>query len=106
MPSTVQILAGFDGSEGGATGSGFVLDTEGHVITNNHVVAGAADGGSIDVVDFEGTRHEATVVGRSSVYDLAVLKVGGHLLAAPPAWVPPRCSRSGTPSSRSARRSG
>jgi putative serine protease PepD len=75
LPSTVQILAGFDGTEGGATGSGFVLDTEGHVITNNHVVAGAADGGSIDVVDFEGTRHEATVVGRSSVYDLAVLKV-------------------------------
>ncbi|WP_104107583.1 trypsin-like peptidase domain-containing protein [Nocardioides sp. 616] len=75
LPSTVQILAGFDGSDGGATGSGFVLDTEGHVITNNHVVADAADDGTIDVVDSEGTTHTATVVGRSSVYDLAVLKV-------------------------------
>ena len=40
LPSTVQILAGgAAGSGSGATGSGFVLDSDGHVITNNHVVA-------------------------------------------------------------------
>ena len=78
LPSTVQIVAELDGREGGATGSGFVLDREGHVVTNDHVVASAAeDDGSIIVIDHQGQRLEATVVGRSSVYDLAVLAVEG-----------------------------
>jgi putative serine protease PepD len=78
LPSTVQIIAEFDGQAAGATGSGFVLDREGHVVTNNHVVASAAeDDGPIVVIDHEGERHEATVVGRSAVYDLAVLDVDG-----------------------------
>ena len=65
--------------QGGATGSGFVLDRQGHVITNNHVVADAADDdGPIEVVDQDGNRYEATVVGRSPVYDLAVLYVRGR----------------------------
>ncbi|SEB50307.1 putative serine protease PepD [Nocardioides exalbidus] len=76
LPSTVQIVAEFDGQAAGATGSGFVLDRDGHVVTNNHVVASAAsDDGPIVVIDQAGTRHEATIVGRSSVYDLAVLAV-------------------------------
>ncbi len=76
LPSTVQIIAAFDGEAGGATGSGFVLDRQGHIVTNNHVVASAAqDDGAIVVVDFEGARHDATVVGRSPVYDLAILQV-------------------------------
>ncbi|HYO41478.1 MAG TPA: trypsin-like peptidase domain-containing protein [Nocardioidaceae bacterium] len=80
LPSTVQIQAnggaetGDDG-EGGATGSGFVLDREGHVVTNNHVVADAADEGQIKVVGKDGRRHAATIVGRSPVYDLAILEV-------------------------------
>jgi putative serine protease PepD len=74
LPSTVQISAELDGQPNGATGSGFVLDRQGHVVTNNHVIAGAAaDGGEIQVVDQEGNRYDATVVGRSPVYDLAVL---------------------------------
>lgn len=78
LPSTVQIIAEYDGKAGGATGSGFVLDREGHVVTNNHVVASAADeGGAILVIDHAGVRHEARVVGRSPVYDLAVLQVDG-----------------------------
>ncbi len=78
LPSTVQIVAEFDGQAAGATGSGFVLDRDGHVVTNNHVVASAAeDDGPIVVIDHEGDRHEATVVGRSAVYDLAVLDVDG-----------------------------
>lgn len=76
LPSTVQILASFEGEDEGATGSGFVLDREGHIVTNNHVVQSAAqDDGPIKVVDFEGVRHDATVVGRSAVYDLAILKI-------------------------------
>ncbi|MCP3422765.1 trypsin-like peptidase domain-containing protein [Nocardioides pinisoli] len=78
LPSTVQIVAELDGQAGGATGSGFVLDREGHVVTNDHVVASAAeDDGPIVVIDHTGERLEASVVGRSSVYDLAVLSVEG-----------------------------
>nr|WP_237447948.1 trypsin-like peptidase domain-containing protein [Nocardioides flavescens] len=74
LPSTVQISAEYDGEAGGATGSGFVLDTEGHVVTNNHVVQQAAeDDGPIQIVDQDGNRYDAEVVGRSPVYDLAVL---------------------------------
>lgn len=74
LPSTVQISASLDGQDGGATGSGFVLDEQGHVVTNNHVIADAAeDDGPIQIVDQEGNRFDATVVGRSPVYDLAVL---------------------------------
>jgi putative serine protease PepD len=76
LPSTVQIIAEYDGQAGGATGSGFVLDRQGHVITNNHVVADAAsDDGPIEIVDQDGNRYDATIVGRSPVYDLAVLYV-------------------------------
>ncbi|MCW2813579.1 MAG: peptidase and chymotrypsin/Hap [Nocardioides sp.] len=76
LPSTVQIVAEFEGQDGGATGSGFVLDKAGHVITNNHVVASAAAAnGPVRVVDQEGNSYEARIVGRSPVYDLAVLQL-------------------------------
>ena len=76
LPSTVQILAQYQGQDDGATGSGFVLDTQGHFITNNHVVADAAENdGPIEVVDQDGNRYVATLVGRSPTYDLAVLYV-------------------------------
>jgi len=76
LPSTVQILAQYQGQDDGATGSGFVLDTQGHFITNNHVVADAAENdGPIEIVDQEGNRYDASVVGRSPTYDLAVLFV-------------------------------
>lgn len=74
LPSTVQISAEYQGEANGATGSGFVLDRQGHIITNNHVVADAAkDDGPIEIVDQDGNRYEATIVGRSPVYDIAVL---------------------------------
>ena len=76
LPSTVQILAQYQGTVDGATGSGFVLDTQGHYVTNNHVVADAAENdGPIEVVDQDGNRYDASVVGRSPTYDLAVLYV-------------------------------
>jgi putative serine protease PepD len=74
LPSTVQVVAEFEGEPGGATGSGFVLDRQGHVVTNNHVVESAAEAdGPIEIVDRDGNRYAAEVVGRSPVYDLAVL---------------------------------
>ena len=76
LPSTVQIVAQFEGQDDGATGSGFALDTQGHFVTNNHVVADAAENdGPIRIVDQNGNSYDATVVGRSPTYDLAVLFV-------------------------------
>ena len=69
LPGTVMIQVG------GSTGSGFVLDTQGRIMTNNHVVAAAADGGRIRVVFADGRRQNATLLGRSPSYDLAVIKV-------------------------------
>ena len=74
LPSTVQIVAEYDGKDQGATGSGFVLDDRGHIITNNHVVAQAdADNGPIEIIDQDGNHSKAKVIGRSTVYDVAVL---------------------------------
>ena len=76
LPSTVQIVAEYDGKAQGATGSGFVLDDQGHIITNSHVVAEAdEENGPIEVIDEKGNHYKATVVGRSTVYDIAVLSV-------------------------------
>ena len=70
------MLAQYQGKKDGATGSGFVLDRSGHYITNNHVVADAvAHHGPIEIIDQNGDRYPATVVGRSPTYDLAVLYV-------------------------------
>src|SRR6185312_4985996 len=55
-----------------AQGSGFVLDTDGHIVTNEHVVDGA---NSISVRFSDGTTRTATVVGTDPSTDLAVLKV-------------------------------
>lgn len=53
-------------------GSGFVYDTEGHIVTNNHVIAGAA---RITVNFADGTEAPATLVGTDPDSDLAVIKV-------------------------------
>jgi S1-C subfamily serine protease len=64
------------GQEGG-TGSGVVIDPAGYVLTNNHVVAPAADanGAQIEAIFHDGTRAPARIVGRDPKTDLAVVKV-------------------------------
>jgi len=57
---------------GEALGSGFVYDTQGHIVTNNHVVDGAT---KITVTFADGVEAAATVVGASADADLAVIKV-------------------------------
>jgi putative serine protease PepD len=63
------------GSAGAGTGSGEVISDAGYIMTNNHVIAVAASGGSVDVVFSDGTTVPATIVGRDPLTDLAVLKV-------------------------------
>jgi S1-C subfamily serine protease len=63
-----------ESSGGGvATGSGFLIDDEGHIVTNNHVVAGAT---KVEVkLGSSDTEHEAEVVGTDPATDVALLKV-------------------------------
>ncbi|GAA3502243.1 trypsin-like peptidase domain-containing protein [Streptomyces prasinosporus] len=75
LPSVVTLHV--SGSGEGGTGTGFVLDTRGHILTNDHVVEPAGDDGEITVTFHSGDTAEATVVGRDSGYDLAVVKVKG-----------------------------
>lgn len=75
LPSTVTISAG-SGAKAG-TGSGFAIDDQGHIMTNNHVVESAANGGRVDIQLQDGRAFPATIVGRSPAYDLAVIKVDG-----------------------------
>jgi putative serine protease PepD len=71
LPATVMIQVGR------GTGSGFLIDREGRIVTNNHVVAGAADGSKIRVIYSDGRRVNAVLLGRSASYDIAVIKASG-----------------------------
>jgi putative serine protease PepD len=74
LPSVVAIEVRT--TAGQATGSGFVLQEDGYILTNNHVVAAAADGnGDISVIFADGSEETAEIVGRTGDYDLAVIKV-------------------------------
>lgn len=63
---------------GSAEGSGVIIDDQGHVLTNNHVVGDAVDGG-LQVTLADGRVYDATVVGTDPTTDLAVI-----LLSDPP----------------------
>jgi len=74
-PSVVSInVTGQSATQGdfAATGTGFVIDTDGHIVTNNHVVDSANE---IEVNFLDGTIVKGSVVGLDPDSDLAVLKV-------------------------------
>ena len=79
IPAVVSIAV--SGGRNSGTGSGFFLDSDGFILTNNHVVESAANGGRITVETSDGKKYPATLVGRDSSYDLAVLKI--NVQAAP-----------------------
>jgi S1-C subfamily serine protease len=71
-PSVVYIAVTTSGLTGSGSGSGFVWDTEGHIVTNNHVVESA---NGIEVRFADHTTAQAKVVGTDPDNDLAVIKV-------------------------------
>ncbi|NUQ99905.1 MAG: PDZ domain-containing protein [Streptomyces sp.] len=77
LPSVVTLHV--SGADESGTGTGFVLDDQGHILTNNHVVEPAtgstAATGEISVTFNSGDTAKGTVVGRDSGYDLAVVQV-------------------------------
>jgi putative serine protease PepD len=81
-PSVVTIFA--TGRVAGGIGSGEVIRSDGYILTNNHVVAPAADGGTLEVQFNDGTKVPATLTGRDPAVDLAVVKVNETGLRAIP----------------------
>ena len=74
IPSVVSIEAST--KKGGATGTGFVIESNGYILTNNHVIAEAAtNNGEIDVTLNNGQKFVAKIIGRDASYDLAVIKI-------------------------------
>jgi 2-alkenal reductase len=80
-PSVVNIVITVDNEEvlgrdsifpAQGQGSGFVYDNQGHIVTNNHVIAEA---NKVEVTFFDGTIVEAEVMGKDPESDLAVIKV-------------------------------
>ena len=74
LPSTVFIQVSAGGE--GFTGSGFVFDNEGHIVTNEHVIAPALENdGEVVVIFSDGAEATAEINGATRDYDLAVLEV-------------------------------
>jgi S1-C subfamily serine protease len=65
----------------GAAGTGWIFDTQGHIVTNNHVVAGAQ---TITVTLYDGTKYTATGVQSDTQNDLAVIKISATNLKPAP----------------------
>ncbi len=81
LPSEVSIATESD--SGAGTGSGFIIDSGGMILTNNHVVDDVAlYGGEITVTLNNGQSYEGTIVGRDAPYDLAVIKIAANNLPA------------------------
>jgi len=73
-PSVVEIDS--TTTSGTDTGSGFFIQSNGYIMTNNHVIEAAVlDNSKITVKLANNTQYTATVVGRDTSYDLAVLKI-------------------------------
>ena len=81
LPSVVSINT--RSATGGGTGSGFVFDSNGYILTNNHVIAGVADGnGRLRVTLNNGDVYDGTIIGRDASYDLAIVKISANNLPA------------------------
>ncbi len=83
VPSVVMIKnvirGNYFSSGGTSTGSGFVISSDGYVVTNYHVVEG---GGTLSVVLYDGTEYSATLVGYDNANDVALLKAEAEGLQA------------------------
>ncbi|SES09991.1 putative serine protease PepD [Actinokineospora terrae] len=75
LPTVVQLQV--RGRSSAGEGSGFVISSDGFIVTNNHVIEGAVGGGQIQAVFQDGRTATATIVGRDPTSDVAVVKAQG-----------------------------
>jgi putative serine protease PepD len=79
-PAVVELQVQFakpGGGTGQGEGSGIVISSDGLIMTNNHVIADAANNGKIQAVFSDGKTAPATVIGRDPTSDLAVVRAQG-----------------------------
>ena len=69
-PTIVEVYVTL--AKGAALGSGVIVNSQGYIVTNNHVVSGAT---TIQVILSNGTKEAAQLAGADAAYDLAVLKI-------------------------------
>ena len=80
LPTVVEISVQVQSAQGvtGDTGSGIIISSDGQILTNNHVIAGAATAGNgqsqLQVIFSNGHTVNATVLGRDPTSDIAVIK--------------------------------
>jgi putative serine protease PepD len=82
LPSVVQLQV--RGRSSAGEGSGFVISDDGLIVTNNHVIEGAAESGQITAVFQDGRTAKASIVGRDPTSDVAVVRaenIGGLAVA-------------------------
>jgi 2-alkenal reductase len=80
LPAVVTVVNRLASGQQQSSGSGFVIDTRGYVVTNNHVVENARGGGAgalFDVIFSDNRTQRATLVGRDPETDIAVLQIPG-----------------------------
>ena len=73
LPSVVSIST--RSRNGAGTGTGFVIRSDGYILTNNHVVENVVQGGALSVSFNDGKVVRGKIVGVNAAYDLAVIKV-------------------------------
>jgi putative serine protease PepD len=74
-PTVVQLQV--EGGQAAGEGSGFIISSDGLIVTNNHVVEVAADNGKITAVFADGSQAPAKIIGRDPTSDVAVVKAEG-----------------------------
>ncbi|MCB0910986.1 MAG: trypsin-like peptidase domain-containing protein [Propionibacteriaceae bacterium] len=80
LPSVVTVFA--SGAAGSGSGSGAIIRADGVILTNDHVIATAAESGTIEVLLNNGDRLGAHLVGTDPITDLAVLRIDRNKLPA------------------------
>jgi putative serine protease PepD len=75
LPSVVKIDV--TSGQGGGSGSGIILSSDGQILTNNHVVELANDGGSLRVTFNDGSHADAKVLGTDPLTDTALIQAEG-----------------------------
>jgi S1-C subfamily serine protease len=95
VPGVVSVMVG-GASASSASGSGFAIDREQHIVTNDHILA-KGGAGPVTVETSDGRRFPAEVVGREPSSDLAVLKVPASAGLTPLPLAKPNSTRVGEP---------
>jgi 2-alkenal reductase len=71
-----QEVEGFGEMQPVGSGTGFIIDSDGHIVTNNHVVEG---GQQFVVIFADGEKRDATLIGADPISDIAVVQVSGEV---------------------------